>query len=121
MSLPDLSWYRVPVPPEALGSASSSLHHLILTALNLGDPFEQATKISLRRDPVVLTENSHAAAYLRGALMAMPYWPDYLGDPRNHVDQRGTNFPEQVELARELRAFLAQLDDLGELLIGVGE
>lgn len=59
-----LSVTTVPVEPEPLDVGVDD--HVLLTALNLGDTFEQTTKSSLRETPRELVHNSHSWYWLAG-------------------------------------------------------
>lgn len=113
MSVGPLGYYVVPVKPDWIGSCDE-FDWLVLEALNQGDMFEQTTKESLRREPVVLEAKSRAAIYLRGALTVLPSWPDYIPASENPA-------PDRTATHAQLKAFLAELDARGALLIGVEE
>jgi len=107
-----LHYAIVPVEPTVLGGFDA-LEQLILDALNLGDPFDQTTAASLLAAPLVIEKGDPVATYLRGALAAIPSWPDFLPTDQAPPELRGWH-----AMHRELTTFLAELDERGELLIG---
>lgn len=107
-----MNYAIVPVEPTIIDTLPL-IDGLILDALNEGDPFTQTTLSTLHANPVVITKDDPAATYLRGALAAMPSWPEFI--PANEAPQelRGWH-----QMSRELAAFIAELDRRGALLIG---
>ena len=105
MSL-DLQWTIVPTEPKVLGTASTSMKHLLILALNGGmeERIDRIREADLR-EPVKLTERSQAHLFLLGALATLP--------------RKGPSRPADfhTDLADEISELLAELEKRGELMI----